>query len=101
MRKITIKGKDYPCRITMGAMLRFKRETGHEASELSSGDISEMAVFLWCCVTAACNADGVDFGMDVETFADSLEVDEMSRIFGEAQADIVPEPKKKTKASKG
>ena len=28
--KIIIGGKEYPCRVTMGALLRFKRETGHD-----------------------------------------------------------------------
>lgn len=30
MKKIKIKGQEYPCRVTMGAMVRFKRESGKD-----------------------------------------------------------------------
>lgn len=71
--KIIIKGKEYPCRITMGAMLRFKRETGKDVSELNDKDISELIAFVWSCTCSACSADGVEFNLTVEQFADSLE----------------------------
>lgn len=78
MEKITIKigGKEYPCRQTMGALLRFKRETGKEITE-TDGSLSEMCVFLWCCVASACKADGVEFGMSLEDFADVLSPEEL------------------------
>ena len=31
--EVTINGTAYPCRPTMGAMLRFKKETGKEVTE--------------------------------------------------------------------
>ena len=34
---ISIDGKEYPCRPTMGAMLRFKEQTGKDISEISGG----------------------------------------------------------------
>ena len=34
--EIMINGKAYPCRQTMGAMLRFKKETGKEVTELGN-----------------------------------------------------------------
>lgn len=46
MKKITIKGKEYPCRITMGAMVRFKRESGKDVSEISKSDVSDLVLFL-------------------------------------------------------
>lgn len=33
--EIVVNGKAYPCRQTMGALLRFKRETGKEVTEVS------------------------------------------------------------------
>ena len=45
--EITINGKAYPCRQTMGAMLRFKQETGKEVTELGNS-FSDLCVFLWC-----------------------------------------------------
>ena len=74
--EVTINGKAYPCRQTMGAMLRFKQETGKEVTEIDGG-LSDMCTFLWCCVVSACKADGVAFGMSLLDFADSLTPEEM------------------------
>lgn len=81
MRRIIIKGKEYPCRITMGAMLRFKRETGHDISSLNSGDMVELITFLHCCVTSACRADKIEFTMDVEEMADHLTPDDLNAFY--------------------
>lgn len=73
LNKLKIAVKEYPCRVTMGAMVRFKNEAGKDVSELKQTDISELVLFIFCCVKSACHADKVDFEMDFETFADSLE----------------------------
>ena len=62
---ITINGQAYPCRQTMGAMLRFRRETGREVTQMGADALSDMAVYLWCCVRSACQVDGVAFDMDL------------------------------------
>jgi hypothetical protein len=72
MKAITINGKDYPCRITMGAMLRFKHESGHDVSKMQQDDVADLVTFLWCCVASASKADNVDFTLSVEDFADVL-----------------------------
>lgn len=73
--EITINGKAYPCRQTMGAMLRFKRETGKEVTETTEGSLSDIVTLLWCCIVSASKADGIDFDMDLMTFADAIDVD--------------------------
>lgn len=80
MKKITIKvnGKEYPCRQTMGAMLRFKRETGHDITA-TDGGAGDMCIFMWCCVSSSCNADGVAFDMSLEDFADAIGTDELAQ----------------------
>lgn len=70
--EITVNGIAYPCRQTMGAMLRFKRETGKEVTQLN-GDLSELCTYLWCCVASACHADGIEFGMSLMDFADNVD----------------------------
>lgn len=60
-------------RITMGAMLRFKRQTGKDVSDMGT-DVSLMIIFLFCSVASACNADGIDFTLDIDRFADGLEM---------------------------
>ena len=39
-------GKTYPCRVTLGAMRRFKQETGKDPDNISGVD--DLAVFIWC-----------------------------------------------------
>lgn len=76
---ITINGQAYPFRQTMGAMLRFRRETGREVTQMGADALSDMAVYLWCCVRSACQADGVAFDMDLMTFLDSLAPEDLTR----------------------
>ena len=71
---MNINGKHYPCRVTMGAMLLFKRETGHEATAIDGGALSDLITFVWCCVKSSCRADGVDFQLSLDDFADSIDV---------------------------
>lgn len=76
MNKIIIKGKEYPCEVTMGALVRFHKESGKEASGISSDNLSDLALFIWCCVASACNAaePKIPFDMPFLDFADSLDV---------------------------
>lgn len=74
---ITIEGKRYPCRQTMGAMLRFKRETGKEVTEIT-GSVTDMLTFLYCCVESCCKTEGVEFGMTLEDFADRLDISDVT-----------------------
>lgn len=82
---INVAGKSYPARVTMGALLRFKRETGREASDIGAGDTSDSVVFMWCCAASACAADGVPFPYSLMDFADRL-TDADMREWAEAQS---------------
>nr|DAP73091.1 MAG TPA: tail assembly chaperone protein [Caudoviricetes sp.]DAR04799.1 MAG TPA: tail assembly chaperone protein [Caudoviricetes sp.] len=83
---LKIAGKEYPCRVTMGAMVRFKNAAGKDVSELKQTDISELVLFIFCCVQSACHADNVSFDMDFETFADSLEPDNVNSFYEDMAA---------------
>lgn len=74
---ITIDGKDYPFRPTMGAMLRFKRETGREVPAAAMTP-SDTAVWLWCCVASASAADGIPFGLTLMDFCDRLTPEQLA-----------------------
>lgn len=80
MTKIVVRidGKAYPCRQTMGAMLRFKKETGKEVTEIN-GSLSDLCAYLYCCTASACKKDGVKFDMDLMDFADSLTPDDLNQ----------------------
>lgn len=71
--EIMIDGIAYPCRPTMGAMLRFKRETGKELTEMESKSISELCTFLYCCVASASAAEGREFNLSLMEFADRID----------------------------
>ena len=75
---IVVKGKEYPCRLTLGAMRRFKRLTGKDVTTLTEGDVDDMITLMYCCTASACNADGVEFNFTVDEFADNLQSDHMS-----------------------
>lgn len=80
MKKIEIRidGKEYPCRQTMGAMLRFKQETGKEVTEIG-GNLSDICAYLFCCVASACKKDNVSFDMSLMDFADSITPDDLNQ----------------------
>lgn len=61
----------------MGAMLRFKKETGKEITELSDS-LTELCAYLYCCVASACAADKVPFSMDLMEFADALSPEDLN-----------------------
>lgn len=65
---INVGGKEVPCRLSMGAMLLFKQNTGKDVSGMKTDDMEELLMFMWCCIVCACRADGVEFGIDFETF---------------------------------
>ena len=83
MAKIEIKinGKAYPCKPTMGAMLRFKNETGKEVTEVDGG-FSDLCTYLWCCVVSACSKEKIPFDLSLMDFADNVEPEDMNeRVF--------------------
>jgi len=69
--EITVNGVSYPCRTTMGAMLRFKRETGRDVTQMDQS-LTDLTTFLWCCICSASAHDGLDFGLSLIDFADAV-----------------------------
>ena len=62
----------------MGALLRFKKETGREASTLMGTDLEGNITFLWCCIVSACKHDGKEFGLSLMDFADAIDADDVN-----------------------
>lgn len=75
---IPINGEQYPCSPSMGAMLRFKKETGKEVTEIDSGSVSELCVYLYCCVASACHREGKEFNLSLMDFADRVTPEDMA-----------------------
>lgn len=96
---IKVHGKEYPCRVLMGAMLRFKRMTGYDVSKMSFTDLSDLITFLWCCVVSSCNADKITFEMSLEEFADGLELESLTGFYEDQAPEDDGEQKKSKKQS--
>lgn len=75
--EIEVNGMAYPCSPTMGAMLRFKQETGREITEINPSSLSDLCTYLWCCVVSASKREGKEFDMPLMDFADSINPDDM------------------------
>lgn len=75
---ISINGAEYPCSPTMGAMLRFKEQTGKEINEIE-GSFSELCVYLWCCLKSASAREGISFNFSLMEFADSVMPDDIAQ----------------------
>ena len=71
-------------------MLRFKKETGKEVTEMENGSFSDMCAYLYCCVASACAADKVPFKMSLMDFADSLSPEDMTAWANAVQASAAP-----------
>lgn len=82
----------------MGAMLRFKRQTGRDVSEMSPTDTADIITFLWCCVVSSCNADGVEFGLSLEDFADGLDAESFNSFYADLAEDTEEQKKSPEKS---
>lgn len=63
---IQIAGKEYPCRLTMGAMVRFKERTGIDLPTMKQDemDFSRLMMLMYCCLVSACRVDAVEHPFD-------------------------------------
>lgn len=100
MKEVTINvdGQQWPCRPTMGALLRFRQETGYEVTEIKGDSLTDVCTYLWCCVKSASSADGKQFDLSLIDFADRIDQSDLvawsSMISGEESADASKGKKK-------
>ena len=76
--EITVGGRHYPCRPTMGAMLRFRQQTDREITQIDPESLTDLCTYLWCCTVSACKREGIDFNMTLMDFADAVTPEEMA-----------------------
>ena len=86
MKQIEINGKHYPCHMTMGALLRFKQETGHDIGQ-SKNDEGDMVTLLWCCIKSACAAQKIAFDYSLQEFADSCGIEMLNSFSADVAKD--------------
>lgn len=95
--EVIVNGVAYPCKPTMGAMLRFKKETGKEVTELTGDNFSDLCVYLYCCVASACAAEKIGFELSLMEFADALSPEDMQAWTERLQSDAGDSKKKRKK----
>lgn len=80
---IIMGGRKYPCRVTLGALLAFKRKTGHDASELDMTNAEELCTLLGCCLESSCRADGVTLpeGVNADTLPDYVDASDIGELW--------------------
>ncbi len=61
MKKITIRGREYPFRITIGAMVAYKRETGEDISSFNGDDMEKFGLLVFHSLRSTCRACSIDF----------------------------------------
>ncbi len=96
MSKLKLYGVEYPTRVTMGAMIDFKRETGKDVNEIGS-DMELLTMFMYCCMRSACRADKQPFGLSFEEFSDGLDMEDFTSFQSSMTEGTEPSKKKKTK----
>ena len=74
---IQVGDRTYPFRMTLGAMLRFKRATGKEVTDLDDHNIEEVATLLYACLASASAADKVPFNVSFDEFCDLVSVEDI------------------------
>lgn len=79
MKKITINGTTYPCRLTVGVLKRYKDQTGREMEDVK--DIFSISELLFLALQATCKREHVPFPYaSAEELMDDLDVLEMNGI---------------------
>lgn len=71
--EVMINGAKYPCRPTMGAIIKFEKLTGKGIKEFDANTFTDNCLFLYCCIASACAADKVTFNISFEDFADAMD----------------------------
>ena len=97
MNKININGAEYPCRVTIGTLKRFKDKTGKELSAV--GDIFTLVALLHMALSESCRKAGVAFPYEsADELMDDIDLTEIdtvtSGLFG-SSAPMVEDGKKK------
>lgn len=66
---ITLDGKTYPCYMTMGALMLYKRLRDKEMSDIVNPTPTEAVDIIFCITMASCMAHKIEF-----PYADPLEL---------------------------
>ena len=97
MKHITINGKEYPFRLTIGAMVQYKGLTDEDFSQFKGDDMLKLGTIIFCGLESACRAEGVHFPFeDVYALMDYIDVQEAAALLGMKEEDAEAGDEKKS-----
>ncbi len=83
MGKIKINGKTYPARMTIGAMIAYKRDMGEDFTQFKGDDMEKLGCIVYHAIRTACKADGLAFPFDKpEDLLDCIELEQAAEVLG-------------------
>jgi len=96
MNTVKINGKEYPCRLTVGTLKRFKDQCGKELDQLK--DMFSICELLFLAVKEACEKQKKNFPYETaEAMMNDIEIADIEQIttnlFGVAQTTAEAEKK--------
>ena len=96
MKKIKIQGTEYPVRLTIGAMVQYKRETGEDFSQFKGDDMEKLGIVVFHAIRSACKAEGTSFPYNSpEEIIDHIDMEQAVSLLGVgASTDTGTEAKK-------
>lgn len=81
--KINIKGVNYPIRLTIGAMVQYKRATGEDFTRFKGDDMEQLAQIIFFATRSTCKADGIGFPYDsYEEIMDYIDMASATEMLG-------------------
>lgn len=83
MKHININGKRYPFRLTIGAMVAYKRDTGEDFSAFRGDDMEKLGAIIFHAVRSACRTEAVPFPFrEKEEMLDYIDMQEAAALLG-------------------
>ena len=61
----------------MGAIRQYKNLEGEDISVMGN-DVAKVSTLLYCCIASASRADGVEFGLTIDEFADRVDLSQIT-----------------------
>ncbi len=96
MKKVKINGEDYPFRLTIGAMVAYKRDTGEDFSKFNGEDMEKMLHIIFYGIKSACKADNIEFPyQSPDEIADYIDMEQIGSLFETQGVDADDGSKKK------
>ena len=82
-KAINIKGVVYPFRLTIGAMMAYRRDTGEDFTHFDGSDITKLGTIIYHGTRCATLAEGREFPFNTpEEFLSHIDMDDAARLLG-------------------